>query len=902
MNIFLLRRIFQFLLIFFVICNFSPLYSQVVVTPANMLTLCPGGGYQTLSDIHIDGSKGDFNNGTDVTYFISVPNSSFEFNPLSPVTVNLTSSKNAVLSNLLVVITTSTVQLTYTISGIKGNGETESLIIGGIQVKAVGASSGNLIRTVGGLFDDIQPGNSPLDLQNHGTLITGNSLKIFNVTGGGQYCAGTSGLPVGLDGSESAVNYNLYRGSISPANLVVSIGGTGSAINFGIQTAGNYVVEATTGVSCTKTMNGSANVSLSPAINIYDLQSATNTYCQGDPGVVLTLSNSDVGINYTLYESDVNVITTIAGSGSSINFGIRPAGSYTVVAKNSDNCTQAMNGKLIIKSTIPAADRTLLGGTYCSGQNGAQVKMVAPQLGYGYSLQRTSDNVIVSTQFISGTVAPDTLFFGNQLVGTYQVIAFDLNNNSCSRVLSGTTSVISYLINSYNLTAPSFSYCTGSPGIKLTLSNSDNGFIYNLYNGATLIQSYPGTGAALDLGTRLAGTYSVKGFAGSCSYPMNGTITLTANPPPSDRTIIGGSYCNGQSGYNVKLVSPQIGYGYNLYRTSDNVIVSSQTVPGPSLPDTIYFGSQPAGTYKVTAFDLNNYSCAVNLSGTATVTAVSAGAAPTLSASAPAVCSGANTLLTAGGTPYPSYIWYVDGNIISGAVTNSYSTNVSGFYQVQGVNSGCTSPLSTGKNIVTGSLPAAPVLTPSANIICQGQNYILKAASAEAVNYEFYLNGTLPGNQIQSSSYPELNTTTLTAGSLILYARIQNGQGCFSSFSQVPLSVKAAPGPVSLIKDIASNNICQKQLVTFTASSAGASGYDFYVNNLLVYSGGNIYKTDSLSLGADQIYVVAKNAGNCTVTSSIINMNVGLSPKSNLAVLSNKFINMPGKHYTNKNY
>jgi hypothetical protein len=90
--------------------------------------------------------------------------------------------------------------------------------------------------------------------------VTVNPLPtVFNVTGGGTFCASTNGQPVGLDGSQSGVNYQLLLDG-NPTNAPVS--GTGSALSFGNQTtSGNYTVvavDATTG--CTVAMNGSASL------------------------------------------------------------------------------------------------------------------------------------------------------------------------------------------------------------------------------------------------------------------------------------------------------------------------------------------------------------------------------------------------------------------------------------------------------------------------------------------------------------------------------------------------------------------------------------------------------------------------------------------------------------------
>jgi len=88
---------------------------------------------------------------------------------------------------------------------------------------------------------------------------------VFNVTGGGSYCIGGTGVEVGLDGSETGTDYELFLDGVSTTN---TIAGTGSAISYGDQAAlGTYTVEATNNCG-TVSMNGNAVVDLYPAINI----------------------------------------------------------------------------------------------------------------------------------------------------------------------------------------------------------------------------------------------------------------------------------------------------------------------------------------------------------------------------------------------------------------------------------------------------------------------------------------------------------------------------------------------------------------------------------------------------------------------------------------------------------
>ena len=93
-------------------------------------------------------------------------------------------------------------------------------------------------------------------------FVRNNPPAAFNVTGGGSYCSGGSGVAVGLSGSQSGVNYQLVLNGST--NVGSPVAGTGSAISFGNQTAaGTYTVVATNVVtSCMTNMTGSATVSI----------------------------------------------------------------------------------------------------------------------------------------------------------------------------------------------------------------------------------------------------------------------------------------------------------------------------------------------------------------------------------------------------------------------------------------------------------------------------------------------------------------------------------------------------------------------------------------------------------------------------------------------------------------
>src|SRR5439155_26550307 len=155
----------------------------------------------------------------------------------------------------------------------------------------------------------------------------------FDVTGGGSYCTGGSGVAVGLSGSQTGVNYQLVRDS--SINVGSPVVGTGSALNFGNQTAsGTYTVLATSNGSCISNMNGSAVVTVT-ALPLPFNVTGGGAYCSGGAGLPIGLDGSQSGTSYQLKRDGTNVGSPVTGTGSAISFGNQTAaGTYTVEANH----------------------------------------------------------------------------------------------------------------------------------------------------------------------------------------------------------------------------------------------------------------------------------------------------------------------------------------------------------------------------------------------------------------------------------------------------------------------------------------------------------------------------------------------------------------------------------------
>src|ERR1019366_2979937 len=145
---------------------------------------------------------------------------------------------------------------------------------------------------------------------------------VFTVTGGGNYCGGGTGVHIGLSGSTVGVNYLLYRGTTA----VGTFAGTGSALDFGLQTvAGTYTVIGTsTATTCSIAMAGSAFITVNPTVTPGVTINATpsNTVCNGATATFTPASvNGGTG---PIYQWSVN------GTPVSIS------GSYSFIPANGD--------------------------------------------------------------------------------------------------------------------------------------------------------------------------------------------------------------------------------------------------------------------------------------------------------------------------------------------------------------------------------------------------------------------------------------------------------------------------------------------------------------------------------------------------------------------------------------
>ena len=172
-----------------------------------------------------------------------------------------------------------------------------------------------------------------------------DSVKVFvnplpvlaYVTGGGAYCPGSGGSRVGINNSQSAVEYQLFLNNTPVSG---SLTGTGHALDFGFQTAvGTYSVNATSpATSCFRDMTGSTNVSVRPVM-VPDMTLSRDFYgiqCNNRP-LIFTANTVNGGVA-PIFQWKVNGVVVDTAVTSSFYYSPMNGDLITVKLRSNAFC------------------------------------------------------------------------------------------------------------------------------------------------------------------------------------------------------------------------------------------------------------------------------------------------------------------------------------------------------------------------------------------------------------------------------------------------------------------------------------------------------------------------------------------------------------------------------------
>jgi uncharacterized protein YjdB len=206
-------------------------------------------------------------------------------------------------------------------------------------------SSNTAVATIGsssGIVGGISLGTATITYQLPGGCMVTKVINVyplplvFTVTGGGNHCAGDTGVHIYLSGSTVGVNYMLYLG----ATAVGAFAGTGSPLDFGLHTVGGpyNVIGTSTATGCSVNMSGIAIVGVTATVLPVVTMNITpnDTVCAGATATFTPIPVN--GGSAPVYQWSVN------------GFPVSLAGSYSFIPADGDIVTVAMTSNAICPS------------------------------------------------------------------------------------------------------------------------------------------------------------------------------------------------------------------------------------------------------------------------------------------------------------------------------------------------------------------------------------------------------------------------------------------------------------------------------------------------------------------------------------------------------------------------
>lgn len=370
------------------------------------------------------------------------------------------------------------------------------------------------------------------------------NLLAHNVSGGGSYCFGGTGVSIFLDGSQSGKEYKLLKDGIYTGITII---GTGNPITFNnVMDPGVYTVLLFDPITtCTKTMNGSATVVQRP------LPSATisgnATICYGDVAtlhVVLTgtapwtfVISELGGINSVVHHSAVPTFDTIVNPTSTKN--------YIITTVVDAYCQNIGLGSALVTVNSPIPYVVTGGGAYCAGGQGVVIGLSGSQVGVNYTLLL---NGVGTGVVIAGTGNP--ISFGYLTDGGNYTVVATSTIDGCSRTMNGVAVITLVPLPTIYQVTGGGACCVGCTHVFVCVSGSQDGMRYELYiNGQyTGIYKTPHGGDFCYDYASVAGVYTVKAVDVStgCWAWMDGSATVVLYPTAQANITGGGTICLGQ--------------------------------------------------------------------------------------------------------------------------------------------------------------------------------------------------------------------------------------------------------------------------------------------------------------------------------------------------------------------
>ncbi len=675
-------------------------------------------------------------------------------------------------------------------------------------------------------------------------------------------CKGSS-FDFYLDGSESTIQYSLYRlNSSSELDYDTGDGGELSFSSSSFVTDGYYVIANNTNNECSSAMEDTISLVVNdvpdPTITPDD-----ETVCLNDTVTYRTESGMS-NYSWTSPSSGATVIPNGYTDADTITIIWTAASTYTLTVNydNESGCTASSpTEEKVTVNSLPGIESLTDNTPVCSGNPLVLTATAKDGSGSGYSYSWTYESATVSGE-TGATYTIDPATSSNN--GTYGVSVEDSNGCASTAEVTDEVSINEFTV---ALSSDLTTICSGTE-VTFTASSSTGSTTktFSFYLNANTTASQSGNDSIYSSSTLEDGdeVYVVVSD-GSCEETSD-PIAITVNPLP-DPTITADeeTVCLNDT-VTYRTESGMSDYVWTIPTSGATVYPSTYTDA-----DTISIIWTAATDYTISVNYVNENGCTAASSTSASVTVNDLPEVESLTDNTP-VCSGSELLLTAtpktgsGSGTYSSYIWTYESTKVSGASGSTYSiapatSSNNGTYGVRVVDSnGCTSKAEVTDEVSINEFTVA--LSSDLTTICSGTEVTFTASSTSASTtktFSFYLNTNTTASQSRNDSI--YSTTTLEDGDEV-YVVISDGS-CEVTSDPITITVNPLPDPTITADE---ETVCLNDTVTYRTES-GMSDYVWTIPT----SGATVYP--STYTDTDTISIIWTAASDYTISVNYVNGN-----------------------------
>ncbi|AWK03428.1 hypothetical protein HYN56_04005 [Flavobacterium crocinum] len=637
-------------------------------------------------------------------------------------------------------------------------------------------------------------------------------------TGGGTTCNSTTGVAIGLAGSQNGFSYQLYRGSTA----LNTVTGTGGAISFGnFNVSGTYYVTATSTTFCSVRFTSTVSVTsyTTPAI---PTSTITNVSCPSDATGAIAITGTPAPAALEFVSTSNQVVdlgsTLLSGRGTFtvegwIKFDKTLYASRMALFGQNDVIEIAFEGNSIRCWTPNGGYVDFPLSSYPSDYNWHHIAVTGDGTANGLKIYLDGGTPVTggsatssygtssSTAKIGYAVMDDT---GNGFTGQFFKVGFWSKALSAAEVSALAGGFVDYNASQSGLLA-GFNFGEGTGNTIASVgSNAVTGALGppsarpvwrdpSSYSWTSTPAGF--TSSSKNLTGLTPRTYNLNISLKNCSRSTSFTVNATNTAPsittqPSSSAICVGS----NTSFSVVGAGTGVSYRWQWRANSSGTFAN--------VPNSGVYSNVATATMNITGATtgMNGYQYRVVVSGTCTPTVnsdvvtltVNPNLAASVSISAPSttICAGTSVTFTANPTNQgtaPTYQWKLNGSDVGTNSTTYTTTGLTNGSTVTCVLTSNASPCLTGSpttsNTITMTVnpnqPASVSIAASTSTtICAGTSVTFTATPTNqgtAPTYQWKINGGNVGTN--STTY---TTTGLVNNDQVTCVMISNATPCLT--------------------------------------------------------------------------------------------------------------------------